>query len=55
MTVQFSRLVGALLTLLALSACAVGPNFHSPKPPDTANYTRAPQPTETVSAPGARV
>ena len=53
MTAEISRLVAALLTMLALSACAVGPNFHSPKPPDTEQYTRAPQPTETVGTPGA--
>jgi NodT family efflux transporter outer membrane factor (OMF) lipoprotein len=53
MTAEISRLVAALLTMLALSACAVGPNFHSPKPPDTEHYTRAPQPTETVGTPGA--
>jgi NodT family efflux transporter outer membrane factor (OMF) lipoprotein len=47
------RAGGALLGALALMGCAVGPNFHSPKAPDTDHYTRAPQPTETVAAPGA--
>jgi len=47
------RFVLAMLGAVALAACAVGPNFHSPAPPATEHYTRAPQPTGTVSAPGA--
>ncbi|HEX4618922.1 MAG TPA: efflux transporter outer membrane subunit [Steroidobacteraceae bacterium] len=43
----------ALLTAAAVSACAVGPDFHSPAPPATTHYTRAPEPTGTVGAPGA--
>ena len=43
----------ALLAATALSACAVGPDFHAPAPPATTHYTRAPEPTGTVSAPGA--
>jgi NodT family efflux transporter outer membrane factor (OMF) lipoprotein len=42
----------ALLTAAAVSACAVGPDFHAPAPPATTHYTRAPEPTSTVSAPG---
>ena len=53
MTAQTRRLAAVLLAMLALSACAVGPNFHRPKPPDTTHYTRAPEPTETAGAPGA--
>ena len=44
----------ALVTAAALSACAVGPDFHAPPAPATSHYTRAPEPTGTVSAPGAR-
>ena len=44
----------ALLTAAAVSACAVGPDFHAPPAPATSHYTRAPEPTGTVSAPGAR-
>jgi len=36
-----------------VSSCAVGPDFHSPPPPATSHYTRAPEPTDTVAAPGA--
>jgi NodT family efflux transporter outer membrane factor (OMF) lipoprotein len=43
----------ALLTATLLAACAVGPNFHTPAPPATEHYTRTPEPTGTVSAPGA--
>ena len=43
----------ALLAAAALSACAVGPDFHAPAPPATTHYTRAPEPTGTVAAPGA--
>ena len=44
----------ALLTAAAVSACAVGPDFHAPPAPATSHYTRAPEPTGTVSAPGPR-
>lgn len=37
---------------LGLSACAVGPDFHSPAAPAAAHYTRAPEPTGTVSSAG---
>ena len=43
----------ALLAAAVVSACAVGPDFHAPPPPATTHYTRAPEPTGTVSAPGA--
>jgi NodT family efflux transporter outer membrane factor (OMF) lipoprotein len=42
----------ALLGLLVVSACVVGPNFHTPKAPDTTHYTRDPQPTDTVATAG---
>ena len=37
----------------ALTACAVGPNFHSPDAPATQHYTQGDQPTATTDAPGA--
>lgn len=36
-----------------LSGCMVGPNFHSPNPPQTKSYTEAPAPTKTISIPHA--
>jgi NodT family efflux transporter outer membrane factor (OMF) lipoprotein len=53
MTRSARRISLALLTAAAVSACAVGPDFHAPPPPATSHYTRAPEPTGTVSAPGA--
>ena len=41
----------SLLAAAALSACAAGPNFHSPAPPATDHYTRAPT-ADTVASPG---
>ena len=38
------------LTALALSACAVGPDFLRPAPPATDRYTAAPLPVETALA-----
>jgi NodT family efflux transporter outer membrane factor (OMF) lipoprotein len=35
-----------------LSACAVGPDFHTPPAPETRTYTASPLAAETVSAPG---
>ena len=52
MTRSASRISLVLLTAAALSACAVGPDFHAPPAPATSHYTRAPEPTGTVSAPG---
>ena len=45
------RLLSAL-TVTALAACAVGPNFHAPPAPETARYTPDPQPKVTAAAPG---
>ena len=42
----------ALTGLAALSACAVGPNFHRPAPPKAADYGSAPAQGMTASAPG---
>jgi outer membrane protein TolC len=38
---------------LALAACAVGPNFKTPTPPDASGYGSASPPPETASTPGA--
>ena len=42
---------------MALTACAVGPDFHAPDAPKVADashpYTPAPLPAQTASAPGA--
>src|ERR1700734_1024107 len=32
------RRMGSIAAALALASCAVGPNFHQPKPPDTSSY-----------------
>ncbi len=50
--VNAHRICAALLAAAALSACAAGPDFHSPAPPATEHYTRAPQPADTVASPG---
>jgi NodT family efflux transporter outer membrane factor (OMF) lipoprotein len=42
---------GAAL-VIALAACAVGPDFHRPEAPATGRYTETPLPPETASAPG---
>jgi NodT family efflux transporter outer membrane factor (OMF) lipoprotein len=53
-----SRALGARNTLFcvaisaALTACALGPNFHSPAPPATEHYTQGEQPQATADAPG---
>ena len=53
-----SRALGARNPLLCvaisatLTACALGPNFHSPAPPATQHYTQGEQPQATVDAPG---
>ena len=53
MTMSASRLAVAAATAVAASACAVGPDFKTPAAPATTHYTRAPEPTATVAAPGA--
>lgn len=40
------------LLSMALTGCMVGPNFHSPKPPQTMRYTKTPLPKKTVSTSG---
>src|SRR6202161_2915106 len=44
-----SKAAGAALSLLALSACAVGPDFAVPPAPQVSGYTPEGQPTATVS------
>ena len=46
-----STIVG-VIAVGSLAGCAVGPDFHSPAPPSTANYTRGQQPDATTDAPG---
>lgn len=36
----------------AISACTVGPDFHTPDPPTVERYTSGDQPTETIEADG---
>jgi len=43
----------ALLCVVALCGCAVGPDFQTPAAPDTQNYTHEAQPAATVAASGA--
>jgi NodT family efflux transporter outer membrane factor (OMF) lipoprotein len=43
------RMIG-VATASALASCAVGPNFHQPKPPDTSGYLHASSDTAPVRA-----
>jgi NodT family efflux transporter outer membrane factor (OMF) lipoprotein len=43
----------AVAAALAVSGCAVGPDFHPPAAPTTSRYTPEPLPAETVAAPEA--
>jgi NodT family efflux transporter outer membrane factor (OMF) lipoprotein len=45
--------IAGVIAVCSLAGCAVGPNFHSPAPPATANYTRGQQPDVTTDAPVA--
>jgi NodT family efflux transporter outer membrane factor (OMF) lipoprotein len=45
--------IAGVIAVCSLAGCAVGPNFHSPAPPSTANYTRGQQPGVTTDAPGS--
>jgi NodT family efflux transporter outer membrane factor (OMF) lipoprotein len=44
--------LAAACSVVALSSCAVGPDFHEPQPPRTEHYTPEPEPAATVEAPG---
>ncbi len=46
-----SRISIAVLALLLLAGCAVGPDFRTPEAPAVKKYTAAPVSAETVSAP----
>lgn len=46
MTIGYFAVAGA-----ALTACAVGPDFHQPEAPKTESYTAGPMPEKTVAAP----
>ena len=45
--------ITSLVTLLALSGCTMGPDFHAPEAPAVNGYTTKPLPTATQSAPVA--
>lgn len=47
-----STIAGAI-AVSSLTGCAVGPNFHTPAPPATTQYTRGQQPGSTADAPVA--
>jgi NodT family efflux transporter outer membrane factor (OMF) lipoprotein len=49
--IKFSA--AAVAAALAVSGCAVGPDFHTPAAPTTSRYTPEPLPPETVAAPEA--
>jgi NodT family efflux transporter outer membrane factor (OMF) lipoprotein len=49
--IKFSA--AAVAAALAVSGCAVGPDFHTPAAPTTSRYTPEPLPAETVAAPEA--
>lgn len=49
------KLLGTALLSTFLTACMVGPNFHSPTPPSTKKYTHTPLPSKTIAAPRAGV
>lgn len=49
----FKRHLLALGVSLALSACAVGPDYHRPAPPAAQSYMKEGSPLATASAPGA--
>jgi NodT family efflux transporter outer membrane factor (OMF) lipoprotein len=53
MTISAPKLALVVAATVAASACAVGPDFKTPPAPATSHYTRAPEPTGTVAAPGA--
>jgi NodT family efflux transporter outer membrane factor (OMF) lipoprotein len=43
--------IAGVIAVVSMAGCAVGPNFHSPAPPATTQYTRGQQPQTTVDAP----
>jgi NodT family efflux transporter outer membrane factor (OMF) lipoprotein len=51
--IRSGKLKASLLATLALSGCAVGPNFRTPQVSEKAGYAPGPLPTKTASASGA--
>jgi len=45
--------IAGVIAVGSLAGCAVGPNFHSPAPPTTTQYTRGQQPEVTADSPVA--
>jgi NodT family efflux transporter outer membrane factor (OMF) lipoprotein len=43
--------IAGVIAVSSLAGCAVGPNFHSPPPPATTQYTRGQQPAATTDSP----
>jgi NodT family efflux transporter outer membrane factor (OMF) lipoprotein len=43
--------IAGVIAVSSLAGCAVGPNFHSPAPPATTQYTRGQQPDVTIDSP----
>jgi NodT family efflux transporter outer membrane factor (OMF) lipoprotein len=43
--------IAGVIAVSSLAGCAVGPNFHSPAPPTTTQYTRGQQPQVTTDSP----
>jgi len=43
--------IAGVIAVCSLAGCAVGPNFHSPAPPATTQYTRGQQPQVTTDSP----
>ena len=52
-TVKRWRQIGAAMSVCALSACTVGPDFKRPDPPAAEKYTFGPQPSQTAGGDGA--
>src|SRR5579863_9729268 len=46
---SLQRIIG-IAAASALASCAVGPNFHQPKPPDTSTYLHPTSDTAPVQA-----
>src|SRR5580704_8544181 len=47
---SLKRRIISIATASALASCAVGPNFHQPKPPDTPTYLHPTSDTSPVRA-----
>src|SRR3990167_1193256 len=46
---SLADLIFIIATSILLVSCKVGPDFHSPPPPDLSSYTRLPMPQQTAS------